>query len=117
MPIYKDDKPDFDIHLILTAKDSEGREIADAPIPANFTLEVISDNPDAFSVTQDAADLKLIHCHVGGPNADGTPATANVTALLKNATGDLVAIGSDAVTVTVGDPASISSISLTLPPA
>jgi hypothetical protein len=115
MPIYKADKPDFDFNLVLGAVDSEGNVISDAPIPTGHKLTVTSDNDAAFQVTQDATDPKLVHAHVGGPNTDGSPSQANVTANLTDPLGNLVATGGALVTVTVGDPASITNISVNLP--
>lgn len=117
MPTYKADKPDFDFNLVLGAVDSEGNVISDAPIPTGHTLTVTSDNAAAFAVTQDAADPKLVHAHVGGPNPDSTPSQANVTANLFDPVGTLVATGAAQVTVTVGDPASITNIAVNLPTA
>ncbi len=115
MPNYKSDKPDFDASVKITATDSEGNVIADAPIPAGHTLAVSSDNLIAITATQDAANPKLVHYHVVGPNPDGTPAQANVKADLTDPAGTLVATGSDLVTVTVGDPTAITAINLNLP--
>ena len=115
MPVYKADKPDFDTRITITATDSEGNVIPDAPIPAGHTLTVTNSNPAAFATTQDAADPKLLHNHVGGPNPDGTEAQSSVVATLTDPAGNIVATGSDLVTVTVGDPAAIQTISLNLP--
>ena len=115
MPTYKSDRPDFDFNVMITATDSEGNAIPNAPIPAGHTLTVDSDNSAAFSVIQDLADSRLVHAHVGGPNPDGTPAMANVMAKLFDPADNLVAVGSALVTVTVGDPAAISAINLNLP--
>lgn len=112
---YKDDRPDFDFSVAIAATDSEGHFIPDSPIPAGHTLTVTSDNPDAFTVTQDANDPKLIHAHVGGPNADSTPAQANVVANLMDPANNLVASGVAQVIVTVGDPTAITAISVNLP--
>lgn len=111
MAIYKADKLDFDAAVMIAATDSEGNVINDSPIPAGFMLTVLSDNPAAISATQDTADPKLIHYHVGGPGQ------ANVQADLFDASGNLVATGAELVTVTVGDPAAITSINLNLPSA
>lgn len=109
MPIFKADRVDFDITLTISATDSEGNVIADAPIPTGHTLTITSDNAAAFTATQDAANLKLAHCHVGSPGQ------ANVTANLTDPAGNLVATGADQVTVTFGDPSVILAINLNLP--
>src|SRR5262245_50594095 len=95
MPTYKSDRPDFDFSVTITATDSEGNAIPNSPIPAGHTLSITSDNAAAFSVAQDAANPQLIHAHVGGPNADGTPSQANVTANLFDPANNLVASGDD----------------------
>lgn len=115
MAVYKSDRPDFDFMVAIAATDSEGNVIADAPVPAGHTLSVMSDNPAAFSVTQDPLNPKLVHAHVGGPNSDGTPSQSNVTANLTDPANNLVATGAAQVTVTVGDPALITAITLNLP--
>jgi hypothetical protein len=116
MPIYKADKPDFDFRIMLAGADSEGNTIPDAPVPAGHTLTVVSDNSAGFEVTQDPADQRLVHAHVGGPNPDGSPSQSNVTANLLDPLGNLVATGAAQVTVTAGDPATITAITLDLPP-
>jgi len=115
MPTYKSDRADFDFRVSINAADSEGNMIPDAPVPVGHTLMVTSDNPAAFEVTQDAADPRFIHAHVGGPNPDGTESQANVTARLFDAANNMVATGATQVTVTVGDPAAITAITLNLP--
>lgn len=115
MPTYKSDRPDFDFTITINATDSEGNVIPDAPIPAGHTLQVVSDNPAAFEVIQDAGDPKLVHAHVGGPNADGTPSQANVNASLFDPANNLVAAGVALVAVTVGDPTTITEIDINLP--
>lgn len=115
MPIYKADRPDFTFRVIITATDSEGNVIQDSPIPAGHTLVVSSDNPAAFSVAQDPGDPQMVLAHVGGPNSDGSPSSANVKADLFDAVNNLVATGGALVTVTAGDPAAIQNITLDLP--
>ena len=117
MQTYKADRPDFSAAVRITAADSEGNIIDDAPIPAGFTLTVESDNPDAITATQDPNDPRIVHYHVVGPNEDSSPSQANVKADLFDAAGNLVATGSELVTVTVGDPAAITAINLNLPSA
>lgn len=113
--VFKSDEPNFDFRLKIRALDSEGNVIEDAPIPAGFTLTVTSDNTACFAVTQDAADPRLVHAVVGGPNPDSTPSQANVMGNLTDASSNLVATGSDLETVTVGDPATIQSIGFVFP--
>lgn len=109
MPVYQADRPDFTFNIVITATDSEGNPIPDAPIPAGFTLTVTSDNPAAFSVTQDTANPKSVAAHVGSPGQ------ANVVANLTDPASNLVATGGALVTVVVGDPAQITAITLDLP--
>jgi hypothetical protein len=115
MPTYKADKPDFDWRVKISGKDSEANVIDDIPIPAGYTLNITSDNPAVFTADQDTADAKLIHSHVGGPNADGTPGQSNVVAQLVDPDGNLVRTGGSLVTVTAGDPSEIGDITLVLP--
>lgn len=115
MATYKSDRPDFDFNIVLGAVDSEGNVISDAPIPTGHTLTVVSDNTAAFTVTQDTTDPKLIHAHVGGPNPDSTPSTANVTASIFDPASNLVATGVAQVVVTVGDPTLITNLVVNLP--
>jgi hypothetical protein len=115
MPVYKADKPDFSARIIIGAVDSEGNVISDAPIPAGHTLTVTSDNPACITATQDTADPKLVNYHIGGPNTDGTPSQANVSATLSDPVGNMVGTGASQVTVTVGDPAAITGITVMLP--
>jgi hypothetical protein len=112
----KADYPDFDVAITLNDVDSEGNQIpGSGSLPAGFTLTVASDNEAAFSVTQDAANPLLVHCHVGTPEADGTPAAANFSATLTDASGALVAADTKAIVVTAGDPAAILGITMNLP--
>lgn len=115
MPIYPSDKPDFDAVLTIDGLDSEGFPVKNIPVPANHVLTVTSDNAAAFSIVQDAADARILHCHVGGPNADGTPAQSNVLANLVDPVGNLVATGGGLVTVQAGAVVTISGINLNLP--
>jgi hypothetical protein len=115
MPVYKADHADFDGRIVIGAVDSEGDIITDAPIPAGHTLTITSDNPTAFTATQDTADAKLVHYHVGSPNTDGSPSQANVTATLTDPAGNMVATGASQVTVTAGDPTAITGITVMLP--
>jgi hypothetical protein len=109
MPNYKADRPDFDFRVSINATDSEGNVIPDSPIPTGHALTLTSDNPVAFTVTQDAADPRLVHAHVGSPGQ------SSVVANLTNPAGLLVATGAALVNVTVGDPALIQDINVNLP--
>lgn len=109
MATYKSDRPDFDFRVSINATDSEGNVIPDSPIPAGHSLTVTSDNLAAFTVTQDATDMRLIHAHVGSPGQ------ASVVANLLGPAGVLVATGAALVTVVVGDPTAIQNIALNLP--
>src|SRR5262245_50612626 len=84
---YKADRPDFDFQVTITATDSEGNVINDAPIPAGHTLSITSDNPAAFEVAQDATDPRIVHAHVGSPGQ------ANVMANLFDPANNLIATG------------------------
>jgi hypothetical protein len=117
MPIYPSDKPDFDAQVAIDGVDSEGFPVKNIPVPAGFTLAVVSDNTDAFTVTQDTIDARLLHCHVGGPNPDGTPANANVVATLTDPANNVVSIGAAMVTVQAGSVVTITGIALNLPEA
>lgn len=117
MPIYVADKADFDVLMTISGKDSEGNVLPDIDIPEGFTLIVTSDNSAAFAVAQDTAQPKLLHCHVGGPNADTTPSQSNVLAVLNDAAGNMVATGGALVTVTAGKVATVTGITLNLPEA
>jgi hypothetical protein len=117
MPTYKADRLDFDAAVKISAKDSEGNVIPDISVPAGHSLTVSSDNPSALTATQDIPNSKLVHYHVGGPNADGTPATANVSATLTDSVGNVVAADTAVVTVTAGDAETTTGISLGLPEA
>lgn len=115
MPTFKSNREDFTFNIVLGAVDAEGNVISDAPIPTGHTLTVTSDNTACFEVTQDATSPKVVNCHVGGPNPDGTPSQANVVANLFDPSSNLVATGANQVTVTVGDPTSITNIAVNLP--
>lgn len=113
---YKADEPDFDFRLVINGLDSEGNVIHDIEQPVGSTLVIVSDNPDAFTVTQDLGDARLVHAHVGVPNADGSPATANLSVTLTDSDSNLIGSGTEQVVVTTGDFAgTIASIEINLP--
>jgi hypothetical protein len=119
MPTYKATHPDFTFRVRIRATDAEGHSIADAPIPAGFSLSVVSDATAVFSVALDPTDAsgKQFLAHVEGPLPGSESSTANVTASLFDATSNLVASGVSQVIVTVGDPTAITEIVLDLPPS
>lgn len=115
MPTYKSDRPDFSQALELTATDSEGHTIRNAPLPAGFSLSVTSDNEECITATQDPNDSRIVHYHVGGPKADGSPSQANLLAIATDPAGNMAATGAALVTVTAGDPSAITEIHFNLP--
>lgn len=120
MPVYVDNTPNFDFRVVIAGTDEEGNVNPDSPVPVGMTLSVTSDNPDAFSVVQDALDPRLVHAVVGSStNPDGSfPAQANVVAnLTLDSDGSLVATGGDLVTVVANTATTVTSITLNLPPS
>lgn len=101
MFVVKDDHVPVNFSLVLgDVTDAEGNAIPDAQL--NVTVE--SDNPAAVAVEFDAAART-------GSVSFGSPGQANVVANVK--TGDvLLGTGAAAFTVTVGDPAAITGVSL-----
>lgn len=104
MYIVKDTNPDVGYQLVLgDVTDAEGNVIPDAKV----SVEVTSDNPAVVEVTPNAADgNKTGNVHFGGPGV------ATVTALVKAEDGTILASGAAPFTVTVGDPAAISGMTL-----
>ena len=101
MFVVKDDQPPVNFSLVLgDVTDSEGNAIPDAAL--DVTVE--SDNPDAVAITFDPATKS-------GTASFGSPGQANVTANVKSGE-TLLGTGAAAFTVTVGDPAAITSVGL-----
>ena len=99
--IVKDDNPD--VAFTIT-----GGEQADAEgnvIPGTSTFEVVSTDSNVLAVAVNA-DGKSGTVHFGAPGL----ASVNVTE--KDASGAVIASGGDSFTVTLGDPASITPISV-----
>lgn len=101
MFIVKDDHPPVSFSLVLgNVTDAEGNVIPDAQL--DVTVE--SDEAGVVAVEFDPAAKT-------GTVSFGGPGQANVTANVK--TGEtLLGTGSAAFTVTVGDPAAITSVNL-----
>jgi hypothetical protein len=106
MFIVKADNPDVNYQIAppTNVTDSEGHLVT-AP---ELAYEVTSDNLGAIVVNPDPADQLKGSVHFGGPNADGSPALANINVLIKK-TSDGKVLGSFGAqfTVTAGDPAAI----------
>lgn len=113
--VIKADHVDFDIPVTVNATDSEGNPVKGGGLPAGFTLTLTSDNDAAFSVTPDPSNPLNFKAHVGGPNPDGNPNLASLTATLNDANGVLVATDAEAIVVTAGDPSAISGINIVFP--
>lgn len=102
MYIVKDDNPDVNYSISLgEVKDAEGNVISDAQV----SVEVESDNPAAVAVAP-AEDGR------SGSLSFGSPGQATITANVKDGSGNLLGAGAASFTVTTGDPASISGVSL-----
>jgi hypothetical protein len=104
MFIVKDDHADEQYVLSpVVVTDKEGSVVPGAPV----TVEVVSDNPSVVAVVPDA-DPHTGKVTFGSPNADGSPATAGVTATFKAADGTVLGVRGAQFVVTAGDPAAIS---------
>lgn len=101
MFVVKDDHAPVPFSLALgTVTDAEGNAIPDAQL--DVTVE--SSNPDAVAVEFDAAAKT-------GSVRFGSPGEAEVRANVSS-NGALLGTGAASFTVTVGDPAAISSVDL-----
>lgn len=109
MYVVKADNPDVKYGISpVVVKDSEGNTVPGASVD----VVVASDNLAAVTVTPDA-DPHTGTVHFGGPNPDGSPATAGLTATFKF--GDKVlAVKGTQIVVTAGDPTEISGGDITL---
>lgn len=111
MYIVKADQPDVPYQLSFKVADSEGNPISD---PQGLTVEFVSDNPAAVTLTPDPTDQRKGTAHFESPNADGTPSVAGLVATVKLEDGTVVGSFGAQVTVTVGDPAAIQGGTLVL---
>lgn len=111
MFIVKADNPDVGYTITPpSVTDSEGNPVS----VGDLTFEVSSDNPGAVALTPDPADQLHGSAHFGSPNADGSPAMANINVAVKaTATGTLLGSFGAQFTVTTGDPAAIVGGSIT----
>ena len=115
MYVVKDNNPDVTATIVPpVVVDAEGFPVPGAQQPTPGALQ--SDNPSAVSVEPDAdGDPLKWTVHFGGPNADGSPAVANLTLQFTDpATGEVVGSLGAQVTVTAGDPAAIKGGSIVL---
>lgn len=102
MFVVKDDNADVNFSVVTgDVTDAEGNVIPEAQLD----LAVVSTDDSVVAVTFDAA-AKSGSVHFGNPG------TATVTATASSG-GKLLGSGAADFTVTVGDPAAISGISLT----
>lgn len=103
MYIVKNDNPDVNYTITPPAevKDAEGEVI---PNPV-LVYEVSSTDPSVVQITPDA-DPKTGSVHFG------TSGIATFNVAVRNTSGVLVGSGAASFTVTVGDPATISAITL-----
>jgi hypothetical protein len=101
MFIVKDDNPAVNFSLVLgDVTDAEGNKVPDAQLD----VAVESSNPDAVTVSFDSASKS-------GSVSFGNPGVASVTATASN-NGKILGSGAADFTVTVGDPAAITSVAL-----
>jgi hypothetical protein len=85
--------------------DAEGEPIAD---PSGLISTVESSDPSVVGVTFDPATKS-------GEISFGTSGVASVTASVSNAAGEILGSGAADFTVTTGDPAAVSDVSLSFP--
>lgn len=85
--------------------DAEGHPIADV---SGLSVAVESSDPEVVEVSFDAASKS-------GTLSFGAPGVASVTASVTNAKGEILGSGAADFTITTGDPAAISDVSLTIP--
>lgn len=104
--IVKADNPDVNYSINPPqVTDSEGNVV-----PAGeLTFPIESDNPAAVEVIPDGPLSGKVH--FGGPNADGSPASAAITARVIH-NGNVIGVLGAQFTVTAGDPAAIAGGSL-----
>lgn len=101
MFVVKDDNADVNFSLVLgDVTDAEGNVIADAALD----VAIGSDNPDVVSITFDQA-TRSGSAHFGGPGV------ATIAATVSSG-GAVLGSGAASFTVTTGDPAAISGVSL-----
>lgn len=91
-------QPDFSGRLRLVARDSEGHVTA---LPEDLDIQYLSDNPTAIEIIPNPTDPHQFTVHVGGPNPDGSPAQATLTAnVFRNNV--LIGVASEVFIVTGG---------------
>lgn len=101
MFIVKDDQAPVNFSLVLgDVTDAEGNAIPDAQVD----LEVLSSDDSVLSLSFDSAART-------GVVSFGNPGVASLTAKVSSG-GNLLGSGAADFTVTVGDPAAISSVAL-----
>lgn len=107
-----DNQPDLQALVSgFTVVDEEGSPV---PNPPPVTGEWLSDNTSAVELTVDPSDSLKANAHFGSPNADGSPAVANLTATLKLPDGKVVGVFGAQVMVTAGPAAGIQGGTLQL---
>jgi hypothetical protein len=103
MYIVKDSQVDVPFQIGFTVTDAKGD-----PVPTTaVVVAVVSDNPSAVKVIPGADQLSGT-VSFGVPNADGTPALANITVTVSLPDGTVVGSFGAQFTVTAGDPAAIA---------
>ncbi len=102
MYIVKDNTADTPYQISFVITDAEG-----SPVPQpDVDVKVASDNEGAVKVIP--IDLLTGTINFGSPNADGTPAIANLTVNVSLKDGTLIGSFGAQFTVTAGDPAAIA---------
>lgn len=97
MFIVKDNNPDVGFTTNFVVEDEEGVVLPDAAT----TMEIVSDNEDAVSITvDDTGKAGTVHF--------GAPGLANINATVLDANGALLGSFGAQFTVTAGDPAQIA---------
>ncbi len=101
--IVKDDNPAVGVKVQLgEVKDAEGKVITD---PSGLKIAISSTDDTAVAVTDNGDGT--------GSVSFGDPGQASVEVSVTDASGNVLATGSDGFTVTTGDPASIASVTST----
>jgi hypothetical protein len=102
MYIVKDNTQETPYQISFVITDVEG-----SPVPQpDVDVKVASDNESAVKVIP--IDLLTGTINFGSPNADGTPATANISVSVSLKDGTLIGSFGAQFTVTAGDPAAIA---------
>jgi hypothetical protein len=107
--IVKDDNPSVGFKLIVgEVKDAEGQVITDPTELAKLQYEVTPGDDTVIGFAQDATPAD--GSAVSGQISFGSPGSTGLSYSVKNANGDILAGGGDNLTVTTGDPNSVSSV-------